>query len=316
MRQREGIEPRNRMNKTRRILAALYEPAFLDPSDGFRPAKSCHDGLRQLNQEVMSQPVNWIVDLDLAQFFDTMPHGEILAVMGQRIKDKKFLSLIARLLKAGVETPGGGVPAELGSPQGSIVSPVIANIYLDKGLDQWMATVVKRHCRGYCMQIRYADDSIVGFECADDAQRFMQVLPKRLTKYGLRLNAAKTHLIEFGNRQARQGLRAGGQLPTLDFLGFTHYWGRSRKGQVRLKRKTAKKRLRRALMAINHWLRQPVRPTRCQPYGKPWGGSCEDISTTLGSPIIVGRFIGLNGQPSGGCSSGGIAAASVAVSPG
>jgi RNA-directed DNA polymerase len=241
---------------TRRILEAIYEPAFLDTSYGFRPAKSCHDALRQLNQEVMSQPVNWIVDLDLAQFFDTMPHGEILAVLGQRIKDKKFLSLIARLLKAGVETPGGWVPAELGSPQGSIVSPVIANIYLDEVLDQWIATVVKRHGRGYCMQIRYADDSLVGFECADDAQRFMQVLPKRQAKYGLRLNAAKTHLMEFGKRQARQVLRAGGQLPTLDFLGFTHYWGRSRKGQVRLKRKTAKKRLRRALMAINQWLRQ------------------------------------------------------------
>jgi retron-type reverse transcriptase len=105
----------------------------------------------------MSEPVNWIADLDLAQFFDTMPHREILAVMSERIKDKKFLRLIARMLKAGVQTPGGIVQDELGSPQGSIVSPVIANVFLDYVLDQWFVTVVRQHCRGYCALIRYAD---------------------------------------------------------------------------------------------------------------------------------------------------------------
>lgn len=164
---------------TRRILEAIYEPVFLDTSYGFRPQRSCHDALRQLNKEVMSQPVNWIADLDLAQFFDTMPHIELLSVLRERIKDRRFLHLIARMLKAGVQTPGGVVQDELGSPQGSIVSPVLANVFLDYVLDQWFATVVTQHCRGYCALLRYADDIIAVFEFESDAQRFMQVLPKR-----------------------------------------------------------------------------------------------------------------------------------------
>ena len=241
---------------TRRILEAIYEPGFYETSDGFRPGRSCHDALRRLNWEVMSAPVNWIADLDLAQFFDTMPHTDILAVLAERIKDRRFLRLIARMLKAGAQTPGGVVQDELGSPQGSIVSPVIANVFLDKVLDQWVATTVKAHCRGYVELIRYADDTLLVFEREDDAQRVMRVLPLRLAKFGLRLNAQKTRLVPFGKRAARRALHAGQRPPTLDFLGLTHYWGRSRRGLVRLKRKTSKKRLRRALVAINQWLRQ------------------------------------------------------------
>jgi len=250
------VEDKIVQEMTRRILEAIYEPVFLDTSYGFRPQRSCHDALRQLNQEVMSQPVNWIADLDLAQFFDTMPHIEILSVLRERIKDRRFLSLIARMLKAGVQTPGGVVQDELGSPQGSIVSPVIANVFLDFVLDQWFATVVTQHVRGYCALIRYADDCIAVFECENDAQRFMQVLPKRLAKFGLRLNQEKTQLLAFGKRRAWQSFKAGEHLPSFDFLSFTHYWGRSRNGKARLKRKTSKKRFRRALVSINQWLRQ------------------------------------------------------------
>lgn len=241
---------------TRRILEAIYEPVFIETSYGFRPKRSCHDALRQLNSEVMTKPVNWIADIDLAQFFDTMPHQEILAVMQERIKDRKFLHLMARMLKAGVQTPGGIVVDELGSPQGSIVSPVIANVFLDHVLDQWFTQVVVQHCRGYCAILRYADDCIAVFEFEDDAQRFMQVLPKRLEKFGLRLNQEKTQLLGFGKRQAWQAFKVGEHLPSFDFLGFTHYWGRSRNGKARLKRKTSKKRFRRALVSINQWLRQ------------------------------------------------------------
>jgi hypothetical protein len=163
--------------------------------------------------------------------------------------------LVARLLKAGIQTPGGVVYDELGSPQGSIVSPVIANAFLDTVLDQWFATVVKRHCRGYCELLRYADDNLAVFELEEDAQRFMRVLPLRLGKFGLRLNPSKTHLLAFGKRQAWRALKAKQRMPTFDFLGFTHYWGTSRQGLVRLMRKTAKGRLRRALVAINYWLR-------------------------------------------------------------
>lgn len=145
---------------------------------------------------------------------------------------------------------------ELGSPQGSIVSPVIANVFLDYVLDQWFAAVVTQHCRGYCALLRYADDSIAVFEFEDDAQRFMRVLPKRLAKFGLRLNQQKTQLLAFGKRRAWQAFKEGEHLPSLDFLGFTHYWGRSRNGKARLKRKTSKKRFRRALVSTNQWLRQ------------------------------------------------------------
>ena len=214
----------------RRILEAIYEPVFLETSYGFRPGRSCHDALRQLNLEVMTKPVNWIADLDLAQFFDTMPHVEILAVLAERIADQAFLRLIARMLKAGVQTPGGVVYDELGSPQGSIVSPVIANAFLDYVLDQWFIQTVRQHCRGYCALIRYADDALVVFEHGQDAQRFMRVLPKRLGKLGVCLNREKTRLLAFGKQQAWQAFREGTPLPTFDYLGFTHYWGRSRTG--------------------------------------------------------------------------------------
>jgi RNA-directed DNA polymerase len=240
----------------RRILEAVYEPVFIETSYGFRPGRSCHDALRQLNQEMMRQPVNWLLDMDLATFFDTMPHVEILAVLAERITDQKFLRLIARMLKAGVQTPGGVLYDELGSPQGSIVSPVIANAFLDAVLDQWFVTIVRHHCRGYCALIRYADDALAVFEREDDARRFWRVLPLRLGKFGLRLNTHKTHLLACGKQQAWRARRDGSRVPTFDYLGFTHYWGRSRSGKVRLKRKTAKKRLRRALVDLNQWLRR------------------------------------------------------------
>ena len=241
---------------TRRILEAIYEPTFLDTSYGFRPGRSCHDALRQLNQEVMTKAVNWIADLDLAQFFDTMPHREMVAVLAERIADQSFMRLIMRMLKAGVQTPGGVVHDELGSPQGSIVSPVIANAFLDHVLDQWFARIVTHHCHGYCTIIRYADDALALFEREDDAHRFLRVLPMRLGKFGLRLNSAKMRLVAFGKRHAWRAHDSRQRAETLDYLGFTHYWGRSRTGKVRLKRKTSKKRLRRALKATKEWLRK------------------------------------------------------------
>ena len=207
---------------TRRILEAIYEPGFYETSDGFRPGRSGHDALRRLNREVMSAPVNWLADLDLAQFFDTMPHTDILAVLAERIKDRRFLRLIARMLKAGVQTPGGVVQDELGSPQGSIVSPVIANVFVDKVLEQWVATTVKAHCRGDVELLRDADDTLLVFEREDEAQRVMRVLPWRLAQFGLRLNAQKTRLVPCGKRAAWRARKAGLHPPTLDFLGFTH----------------------------------------------------------------------------------------------
>jgi group II intron reverse transcriptase/maturase len=288
-----GTEDTSVQELTRRILEAIYEPGCYETSYGFRPGRSCHEALRRLNREVMSAPVNWIADLDLAQLFDTMPHTDILAVLAERIKDRRFLRLIARMLKAGGQTPGGVVQDELGSPQGSMVSPVIANVFLDKVLDQWVATTVKAHCRGYVELIRDADDTLLVFERADDAQRVMRVLPLRLAKFGVRLNAQKTRLVPFGKRAAWRALKAGLHPPTLDFLGFTHDWGRSRRGLVRLKRKTSKKRLRRALVAINRWRRQERNqrklPDLWQAMARKMRGHFNDFGVTDNSPAL-GQF--------------------------
>ena len=250
------IEDKIVQEMSRRILKAIYEPEFIDTSYGFRPKRSCHDALRQLNQELMCRPVNWIADIDLANFFDTLPHSEILRLLGIRIKDRRFLSLISRMLKAGIQTSEGVSYSGEGSPQGSIVSPVIANIFLDYVLDQWFTQVVSNHCHGYSSILRYADDVVAVFERKDDAQRFMAVLPKRLGKYGLRINEDKTHLLACGKVYARSCFKRGERPPTFDYLGITHYWGHSRRGYVRIKRKTSKKRLRRAIVKLNEWLRR------------------------------------------------------------
>jgi group II intron reverse transcriptase/maturase len=287
------VEDKIVQEMARRVLDAIYEPVCLDTSDGFRPGRSGHDALRQLNQEVMREPVHWLLDIDLAQCFDPMPHTEILAVLSQRIADQKFLRLMARMLKAGVHTPGGVVQDELGSPQGSIVSPVIAHAVLDHVLDQWFVTAVRQHGRGYCPLIRYADDARAVFAREDDARRFWRVLPLRLGKCGLRLKVQKTHLLAFGKRQAWQAFRDGTRLPTFDSLGFTHYWGRSRTGKARRKRKTSKKRLRRALVDMNKWLHQERNarklPDLWQAISRKMRGHCNYCGVTDNSPALY-RF--------------------------
>jgi len=266
----------------RRLLEAIYEPVFLDTSYGFRPGRSCHDARRQLNDEVMSAPVHGIADLDLARVCDTMPHGEILAGLAERMADQAFLRLSARRLKAGVQTPGGGVYDELGRPQGAIVSSVIAHAFLDHVLDQGFVQTVRPHGRGYCALSRYADDALGVCEYEQDAQRFMRGLPQRLGKFGVGLNHEKPRLLAFGQPQAWQAFRAGTPLPTFDSLGFTHYWGRSRPGKARLKRQTSKKRLRRALVEINAWLRQERNTRNLPDLGQAVAGKIRGHRTYCG----------------------------------
>lgn len=233
---------------TRRVLEAIYEPVFMETSYGFRPGRDCHDALRKLDNELMTKPVNWIVDMDISKFFDTIPHDQILNVLSERISDKRFLRLITRQLKSGISLSSKG-HEEVGTVQGSIVSPVIGNIYLDKVLDKWFEGVLKGYFRGYCELIRYADDAIALFQNEEDAVKFMKVLPLRLAKYGLKLNVTKTEIIRFGKTHKEKQ-------ESFDFLGFTHYWGKSKSGKTRLKRKTSKKRLKRSIVITEHWIKQ------------------------------------------------------------
>jgi len=251
--------------------------------------KSCHDALRQLNQEVMSQPVNWIVDLDLAQFFDTMPHLEILTLLQQQIKDRKFLQLVARMLKAGFRLLEV-VQGELGSPQGSIVSPVLANIFLDQVLDQWFMTVVRQHCRGYCALIRYADDSIAVFEFEDDARRF--ICRNDWRNSDCASTKPKPNCCRLASQAA--GIQGWERLPTFDFLSFTQ--GKKSDGKSSIEAKDHKERFRRALASINQWLRQERNARKLPEIWQAIGQSCVDISTTLGSPTTVVRYTALNGR--------------------
>jgi RNA-directed DNA polymerase len=238
----------------------------------------------------MSALVNGMAELDLAQWFDTMPHTEILAVLGARIQDRRALRLIARRLKAGVQTPGGVVPDARGSPQGSRVSPVLAHVCVDKVLDPWVATTVTAHCRGDMERMRDADDTRLVFARAGEAQRVMRVLPWRLATFGGRLNAQNTRLVPFGKRAARRALHAGQRPPTLDCLGLTHDWGPSRRGLGRLKRKTAKTRRRRALVATHQWRRQErherTRPDLWQAMARQMRGHVNDCGVTDNSPAL------------------------------
>jgi hypothetical protein len=215
--------------------------------------------LRQLTHAVRREAVNGVVDMELAQCCDPMPHTALLAVRSARLAAPQCLRRIARRLTAGVQTPGGVVYDALGSPPGALVAPVIAPAFLAHVLDQGLVGVVRPHGHGYGTLLRYAADALAGVETEDEARRCLRVLPVRRGKLGWRLNPPKTPRVAVGQRLAWQVLGGGGRLPTVDVRGFTHDWGRSRRGKARLQRKPAHKRRRRAWVELNPWRRQDRR---------------------------------------------------------
>jgi group II intron reverse transcriptase/maturase len=238
------------------VLNLIYEEDFLGFSYGFRPQRGAHDALDALWVGLMGKKVNWVLDADIQGFFDTIDHGWLCKFLEHRIADCRILRLIHKWLRAGVSEDGQWSRTTVGTPQGAVVSPLLANVFLHYVFDLWGQQWRSRHATGDMIVVRYADDFVLGFQHRDEAEQFLHQLRERFQKFGLALHPDKTRLIEFGrfaakNRQGRQQ----GKPETFDFLGFTHCCGRKfQTGRFHVRRKTVKKRLRAKLLAVKQTL--------------------------------------------------------------
>jgi len=238
------------------VLEAIYEQDFCDCSYGFRPGRSAHDALAALWQQTMRTGGGWILEVDIRKFFDELDRAHLRTFLQRRVRDGVLLRLIGKWLNAGVLEDGRLSYPEAGSPRGGVVSPVLSNIFLHYVLDEWFAREVRPRLKGRAFLIRHADDAVIGFTDERDARRVLEVLPKRFGRYGPRLHPAKTRLIPFRRPPSRgtdKGVPPGPG--TFDLLGFSHYWGLSRKGHWVVKRKTAPGRFTRAVRSIARWCR-------------------------------------------------------------
>jgi len=233
------------------VLNAVYEADFYGFSYGFRPRRRQHDALDALAVGLERKRVNWVLDADVRDFFTSLDHDCLGKLLEHRIGDKRVLRLIQKWLRAGVMEDGVWAESEEGTPQGATISPLLANVYLHYAFDQWAEQWRRQEASGDMIVVRYADDFVVGFEHREDAERFQRELGDRLAEYGLELKAEKTRLIEFGRHAAsNRAARGLGKPETFDFLGFTHYCGKTRSGRFALKRKTIAKRMRAKLREI------------------------------------------------------------------
>ena len=238
------------------VLEAVYEQDFCDFSYGFRPNRSAHQALESLWNRLMEVHGGWVLEADISSFFDTLDHKILRGFLDQRVRDGVIRKMIDKWLKAGVLEDGQLRRTEGGTPQGGVISPLLANIYLHEVLDRWFVEQVLPRMRGTAHLIRYADDFVIVFADESDARRVMEVLAKRFGKYGLALHPEKTRLIDCRRPDGSGKGGGGGKPPTFDFLGFTHYWGRSRKGKPIVKRKTAQSRFSRSLTRVALWCKR------------------------------------------------------------
>ena len=237
------------------VLTEVYEEEFHDFSYGFRPGRGCHAALRALARHIGHGRVNWVVEADIKGFFDNVDHDWLLKMVAERVSDERVLRLIRRMLEAGVMEEGQRLETEKGTPQGGVISPLLANIYLHYALDEWFAKVVMRRCEGEAYLVRYADDYTACFQHESEARRFRTALEGRLGKFHLELEPTKTQVLKFGRFAKRDAVRRGERPAVFDFLGFTHYCGTSRSGRFKLKWRTSKKRFRAKLHAMREWIR-------------------------------------------------------------
>jgi len=241
------------------VLEPVYEQEFYDGSYGFRRGRSAHDALDSINKRLWEMGGGWVLEADIEGFFDAVDHTKLQEIFRQRVSDGVLVRLIGKWLKAGVMEEGLLSRPDTGTPQGGVISPLLANIYLHEVLDKWFLQDVRSRLKGESHLVRYADDFLIFFEHESDARRVMAVLPKRFGKYGLRLHPKKTRLVEFESPRKGGDKKPG----TFDFLGFRHRWVKSRKGNWVLSRSTAPKRVSRTLKSITRWCREnrhePVR---------------------------------------------------------
>ena len=238
----------------REVLEAIYEQDFLDCSYGFRPKRGAHDAVRTLDRIVHRGEVSWILEADIVSFFDSLDRKKLKEMLGVRVADGSLMRLIGKCLQVGVLEGVELSTSDSGTAQGSVLSPLLGNVYLHYVLDLWFEQEVKPRLRGRANLVRYADDFIIGFETEEDARRVMEVLGKRLERYGLTLHPGKTRLLPF--RRPPAGQRSGKGPATFDFLGFTFYWARTRKGRWGMTCKTRSASLRRFIGSVYDWCRR------------------------------------------------------------
>lgn len=248
------------------VLSQIYEPDFKGFSYGFRPKRSAHDALDALYVGITARRVNWVLDADIRGFFDAIDHEWLIRFLEHRVADRRILRLVRKWLRSGVSEDGEWSKTKVGTPQGAVISPLLANVYLHYAFDTWADHWRKSKARGDVIIVRYADDFVVGFQHKEEAQKFQRELQARLGKFGLSLHSEKTRLLEFG-RYAKEGRKRSGRgkPETFDFLGFTHYCGTTRRGRYALKRKSTAKRLRQKLQDLKVGLRRRMHsPTPVQ----------------------------------------------------
>jgi group II intron reverse transcriptase/maturase len=260
------------------LLEPIYDHDFHDSSFGFRPNRSAHQALEAVWKATMDVAGGWVLEVDIRQFFDTLDHQHLREFVQRRVRDGVLRRLIGKWLKAGVLEDGGISFSDSGTPQGGVISPLLANIYLHYVLDEWFEAQVKPVMRGKVRLIRYADDAVIVFQLKYDADRVLAVLSKRFEKYGLSLHPDKTRLVDFrspnhSERRRNDEGNDGGKPSSFDLLGFTHFWGKSRKGHWAVMRKTMKSRFARSVQKIEQWCRS----NRHKPIGEQWKMLCSKV---------------------------------------
>ena len=238
------------------VLEQIYEEDFERSSYGYRPGRTQHEALDDLGRTIQQKKVNYVVEADIKGFFDHVNQEWLMKFLGHRISDERIHRLVKRMLKAGVMEEGLVKASDEGVPQGGSLSPLLSNIYLHYALDQWFERVFRRQCRGEAYYFRYADDFVSCFQYREEAERFLEEMERRLKKFNLEIEPSKTKLLEFGRYAEERTRRKGKEPEQFDFLGFTHYGGRTREGKYKVKRMTSKKKFRAKLKEATEWLRK------------------------------------------------------------